>query len=88
MYLNSMFHFLHLFYNNHINVTNELVLFILFCFLSYVCKHLECLHIFTYLMISYSMVVTTNIVFGDTYYYKCLTYCVFHSNNITGMCTA
>ena len=26
--------------------------------------------IYTYLMISYFMVVTTNIVFGNTYYYK------------------
>ena len=42
--------------------------------------------IFTYLMISYIMVVTTYIVFGDIYNYKCLhfvyslqiTLCVQH----------
>ena len=41
--------------------------------------------IFTYLMISYVMVVTTNIVFGIhrlVHYYKFLTSCVFPSNNI------
>ena len=41
--------------------------------------------IFTNLMISYIMVVTTNIVFGDTYY-KCLASCEFPSNNITPVC--
>ena len=35
------------FYNNHINVTNELglvklIVFLLFCFLSYSCKDLGC----------------------------------------------
>ena len=42
--------------------------------------------IYTYVMISYNVIVTTNIVFGDTYYYKVLTPCVFPLNNI--MCTA
>ena len=40
-------------------------------------------NIYIILIISYVMVVPTNIVCGDTYYYKFLTVCVFLSNNIT-----
>ena len=35
------------------------------------------------IIISYIMVVPTNIVCGNTYYYKFLTSCVFPSDNIT-----
>ena len=43
-------------------------------------------HIFSTSFQTYIMAITKNIVFGDTYYYKFLTSCVFPSNNI--MCIA
>ena len=66
--VSDLYVYFHLFYNNHINVTSELwvvslILFILFFPFVYVKAFRMCV-IFTYIMISYIMIMTKHLCLG------------------------